>query len=77
MHIILEPQPRVKRKSKKVHRFIRGSPCKHRLCVHKVCMRAIVLASMGFVSPNPLVEASPKPLCRTAGEGTILTRRIE
>ena len=40
-------------------------------------MRAIVLASMGFVSPNPLVEASPKPLCRTAGEGTILTRRIE
>ena len=30
-------------------------------------MRAIVLASMGFVSPNPLVEASPKPLCRQAG----------
>ena len=35
MHIILEPQPRVKCKCKKVHGLIRGSPRKHRLCHDK------------------------------------------
>ena len=39
-------------------------------------MRAIVLASMGFVSPNPLVEASPKPLCRQAGGRTIINKEV-